>query len=160
MANASLNASFAVALFLLGCAAPNYVHDLRSLRLTPPTSTAPVASVPLGATDSSSAHLVQVRDAEPLHIHAHHDLVVVVKRGRGVLRLRDREVRVRAGDVLIIPRGVPHAFRNQSRAPALAIAIFSPPYDGKDMIPVPEGEVEGKTDSGVARQGGGGGEPL
>lgn len=142
MVNASPNACVVFLLCLVGCATQNFVHDVRSSPLTMSQTNAPIAAMQLATTDSSSMHLVQVRTAEPLHIHAHHDLVVVVKKGHGTLRLRDRVVPVRTGDALIIPRGVPHAFSNLSRVPALAIAIFSPPFDGKDMIPIQEGLIE------------------
>lgn len=160
MGNASLNPGCALALLVIGCASPNVVLHDAVHPFRPPTGTNSVVAVKLGTLDSCSVHLVQVRDAEPLHIHAHHDLVVVIKRGHGLLRLGEREMVVRPGDVLLIPRGVPHAFRNRASRPALAIATFNPPFDGKDFILVNSDARDPKKDSGVARQGGGGGEPL
>jgi mannose-6-phosphate isomerase-like protein (cupin superfamily) len=41
-----------------------------------------------------------------------------------------------AGDVFFIPRNTPHYFVNTSPEPAAAFVVFSPPFDGKDTVPV------------------------
>ena len=38
------------------------------------------------------------------------------------------------GSLLYVPRGAVHAFANQSGAPSVAYAIYTPPFDGKDRI--------------------------
>jgi len=40
------------------------------------------------------------------------------------------------GDIVHIPRGAPHYFVNTAAEPTVAFVIFSPPFDGKDNIPV------------------------
>jgi mannose-6-phosphate isomerase-like protein (cupin superfamily) len=93
--------------------------------------------ITLGATDTVSHHVVQIRHSEELHIHERHDLSAIVYRGAGTMRAGDSVFPVSAGDVLFIPRGVPHAFRNDGVAPAVAIVVFSPSFDGEDTIPWP-----------------------
>lgn len=88
--------------------------------------------------DSSSAHIVQVRKEEPLHIHQTHDAVVVILKGRGILTLAKRRLEVKPGAILSIPRGVPHSFVNQGPDPAVAFAVFMPAFDGKDRVLVKE----------------------
>lgn len=85
---------------------------------------------------SASHHLVQVRDREAPHQHAKHELTVVVVRGSGELALGRERQTMRVGDVVMIPRGVPHFFRNTGREPAVAFATFSPPLTGPDSVPV------------------------
>jgi mannose-6-phosphate isomerase-like protein (cupin superfamily) len=51
------------------------------------------------------------------------------------MRLRDEARPVGPGAILYVPRGTVHAFRNESREPAAAYAIYLPPFDGKDRIP-------------------------
>jgi mannose-6-phosphate isomerase-like protein (cupin superfamily) len=97
---------------------------------------AAVHAVELGRTASASHHLVQVRDAEPPHFHRTHDLTVTVLRGAGNVRVGERTVAVRAGDVVIIPRGVPHFFRNGGDGVAVALSVFTPPFDGADVVPI------------------------
>ena len=106
-----------------------------------------VASHPLGAgenlrsdeigrTRGATHHLVQIRGQETPHVHAEHDLVVTTLAGEGVLHVRDRAVPLRAGDVAVIPRGIPHWFRNSGTRPAVAVATFTPPLDAPDVVPV------------------------
>lgn len=39
-------------------------------------------------------------------------------------------------DVVFIPRAVVHYFVNTDSEPAVAFVVLSPPFDGKDTIPV------------------------
>ena len=86
----------------------------------------------LGTSAEVSHHLVQVRDAEPLHIHRNHDLTVFVYRGHGTMRVGEHRFEVKGGDILFVARGMPHAFQNRSMTPAVAIVAFTPAFDGKD----------------------------
>lgn len=97
-----------------------------------------VAVTDLARTPTSSVHLVQIRHQEPLHTHQHHDLVAVLLRGRGTLRLGAKTLTMREGSVVVIPSRVPHAFVNASRRPAAALVVFSPPFDGTDTVPASE----------------------
>jgi mannose-6-phosphate isomerase-like protein (cupin superfamily) len=93
-----------------------------------------IIPVTLAIGAHSSDHLVQVRDAEPLHLHAAHDLTVHLVRGQGELRLGDHEIPMAAGDTSFIPRGVPHSFKNTGTEPAALLTTFSPAFDGTDRL--------------------------
>ena len=81
----------------------------------------------------SSHHIVQINDAQESHIHANHDLTIVVKQGEGTLNLLDKVLPMSAGDVAFIPRGTVHWFLNDNKGrPAVAYVVFSPAFDGKD----------------------------
>ncbi len=90
----------------------------------------------LGRGKEISHHVVQVRDRESSHFHKEHDLTVVVLRGGGYLMFDKERVDLAAGDILFIPRGVAHYFVNTFPQPSVALAVFTPPFDGKDTIPV------------------------
>jgi quercetin dioxygenase-like cupin family protein len=90
----------------------------------------------LGKGEGVSHHVVQVRDREPVHLHKEHDLTVVVLKGQGYLMLDKKRIDLTKGDVLFIPRGAVHYFVNTYYKPSVALAAFSPPFDGKDTIPV------------------------
>jgi len=90
----------------------------------------------LGRTDALSYHLVQIRDREQPHIHATHDAVVTLLRGKGQLYVRGEPHEMRQGDVAIVPHGTPHNFVNTDSAPAAAFVTFAPPYDGTDQLPI------------------------
>jgi len=94
-----------------------------------------IAVAELGRTEASSLHIVHIRGREALHVHERHDLVALLHRGHGTLRVGSTTLHLREGSVVAIPRGVPHAFVNESRRPAAAVVVFSPPFDGADTIP-------------------------
>jgi quercetin dioxygenase-like cupin family protein len=89
-------------------------------------------------TETASYHVVQVRDREAPHRHVTHDLTVVLLRGRGTLVLAGRRIPVRAGDAYLVPRGTVHSFVNDGRERAVTLAVFTPPLDAPDTVPVAE----------------------
>ena len=95
----------------------------------------PLRADEVGRTASASYHIVQVVRGEEPHRHLVHDLTLVVLRGRGVLVIGSERFAVRAGDAAVIPRATPHALVNEERAPAVTLAIFSPPLDAPDRAP-------------------------
>jgi mannose-6-phosphate isomerase-like protein (cupin superfamily) len=94
----------------------------------------------LGRDAGTSHHLVRIRDREELHRHERHDLLVVMLRGHGTMRLGGGERPVGPGSILYVPRGAPHAFRNQAAEPAVAYLVYAPPFDGQDRVVVAEGD--------------------
>ena len=84
----------------------------------------------------ASVHLVQVRTGEKPHRHAMHDLSVTVLHGEGTLRLAGTTQLLHAGDVVVVPRGATHWFTRGGADVAVTLAIFSPPLDAPDTIPV------------------------
>jgi mannose-6-phosphate isomerase-like protein (cupin superfamily) len=96
----------------------------------------------IGRTQGASYHLVQVRDRERPHRHVLHDLTVVVLRGHGTFMRDGERVPLREGDAAAIPRGAPHWFANEGRAPSLALVIFAPPLDAPDVVPVVDSSME------------------
>jgi quercetin dioxygenase-like cupin family protein len=96
-------------------------------------------------TPAASYHVIQARGAESPHRHDTHDLTVHILSGTGVLVLARRRVPLRAGDVVLVARGVPHWFTPASGAPAVALAVFTPPLDAPDTVPV---DVDSAGDGG------------
>ena len=90
--------------------------------------------VELGRDTGTSHHLVAIRTAETPHRHDRHDLFVVVVRGHGKMRIGGEALPIGPGSVVYVPRGAVHAFTNESAAPAVSYAIYSPPFDGKDRV--------------------------
>jgi len=90
----------------------------------------------LGQGQGVSHHLVQVRDREKPHVHKIHDGTVVMVKGGGYLMMENRRIDMSAGDIVYIPRNAVHYFVNTASEPTVAFVVFSPPFDGKDTVPV------------------------
>jgi quercetin dioxygenase-like cupin family protein len=99
----------------------------------PPGENIKVAN--LGRSQSASQHVVQIRDREVPHVHKLHDATVTMLRGEGYLILGKKRINLKAGDIVHIPRGVPHYFVNTASQPTVALAVYSPAFDGKDTHP-------------------------
>ena len=90
----------------------------------------------LGRSASASQHVVQIRDREIPHVHKIHDVTITMMRGQGYLLMDRKQINLKAGDVVHIPRGAVHYYVNTGRAPSVALAVYAPAYDGKDTYPV------------------------
>ncbi|MEI6083624.1 MAG: cupin domain-containing protein [Verrucomicrobiota bacterium] len=142
MSNASL---LLLSLLFVGCAQTQPRHYWfadgkitsatieQTLREHPLAAGQNISLLNLGVADSVSHHLVQVRLAEPLHIHRTHDLTVWIYRGAGRMTIGTNLFSVAAGDVVFVPRATPHRFENAGQTPAVAIVVFSPSLTGKDF---------------------------
>ncbi len=62
----------------------------------------------------------------PLHIHPTQDEFIYVLEGIFDLHLGDAKRQARAGDLVRLPRGVPHAYYNNQALPARALFWVSP----------------------------------
>jgi mannose-6-phosphate isomerase-like protein (cupin superfamily) len=119
-----------------------YGQELRQLDLVKVVADNPlgpeenVKLINLGRGQGASHHVVQIRDREPSHMHTRHDGTVLIARGRGYLIMDKRRITLTAGDVVHIPRRVPHYYVNTDLNPTVALVIFAPPYDGKDNVAV------------------------
>lgn len=92
----------------------------------------------LAENELSSHHLVVIRKEEPLHIHKTHDVWAMVLQGEGSFRLREKTYGLRPGASFFVPRGTAHGARNGGEKPLAVFAILTPPFDGKDTVPVTE----------------------
>ncbi len=91
-----------------------------------------VAIRKLRNTVDASFQIVRLNTAEKPHVHATHDLTVFVLKGRALMHLAGQTIKVKAGDVIDIPRGVPHWVENKSKSGSEVFAVFTPAFDGRD----------------------------
>jgi mannose-6-phosphate isomerase-like protein (cupin superfamily) len=89
-------------------------------------------------TDAASYHVVRLLKAEKPHIHDRSDLSVFVLSGSVNMHLGARVIPVGPGQVIDVPKGVPHWAENASADPSFAYVVFAPAFDGKDRRPVDE----------------------
>jgi quercetin dioxygenase-like cupin family protein len=106
------------------------------LAANPMPEEANIHPVLVSRSAAMSRHLIRIRDREQPHVHAEHDLVVFIVRGKGVLHVDGAAQPVAEGSIAVIDRGIAHWFENTGPEPAAAFVVFSPPYDGADNVPV------------------------
>lgn len=63
----------------------------------------------------------------PPHIHHREDEAFFVLEGEITFLLGDKKVAAKPGSFIQGPRGVPHAFKNESNAPARMLILVTPP---------------------------------
>jgi quercetin dioxygenase-like cupin family protein len=80
----------------------------------------------LGSQTGVKQVLVLVRGHELPHTHPHSDLVISVLEGKGYVQLSQNKVSMAPGGIIVIPKGVCHAYHNISKEDSLLFATFSP----------------------------------
>jgi mannose-6-phosphate isomerase-like protein (cupin superfamily) len=69
----------------------------------------------------------------PKHLHADANEIQYILDGTGTVWLGDKEVPVKPGDLIIIPKGTPHGGAKSEGRPLKAIAIKTPPQAPADI---------------------------
>jgi len=76
---------------------------------------------------------VAVQDGSPpKHLHANANEIQFILEGTGTIWLGDKEVTVKPGDLVVIPKGTPHAGTKPNGRTIKAIAIKTPPQAPDD----------------------------
>jgi len=81
---------------------------------------------------------ISIQDGSPpKHLHAEANEIQYILEGKGTIWLGDKEVQVKPGDLIVIPKGTPHAGTKPDGRPFKAIAIKTPPQapDDTKMLP-------------------------
>lgn len=96
----------------------------------------PLKAAPqLSSQSGVQEYLVVVRSNEDPHIHPDGDLVINVLEGGGFLQLFPGKVEASAGDVIVVPKGVCHAYFNEADGDSVLLATFSP-INSKAACPI------------------------
>ncbi|MCI0340236.1 MAG: cupin domain-containing protein [Planctomycetales bacterium] len=110
--------------------------EIDSAATTHPPGDRPAGNVELSRGPRVSLHVVTVVSEVAPHVHRYSDETVFFWRGGGLMKIGNEMKEVRAGMVIHIPRGVPHSFRRTSPEPAIALAVYTPPFIAGDRHPV------------------------
>lgn len=87
---------------------------------------------------SADGVTISVQDGNvPRHLHPNTNEIQYILEGTGTVWLGDKEVQVKPGDLIVIPKGTPHAGTKPDSRPFKAIAIKTPPQapDDTKMLP-------------------------
>jgi len=101
----------------------------------------PLKAQELNSQAGVQEYLVVVREHEDPHIHPEGDLVISVLEGGGYVELSTGNADASAGNVVVVPKGVCHAYFNTAAGDSVLLATFSP-KNSKDSCPT-TGGVEG-----------------
>ena len=71
------------------------------------------------------------------HMHPNTNEIQYILEGTGTVWLGDKEVKVKPGDLVVIPKGTPHGGTKPDGKPFRAIAIKTPPQAPDDTKPLP-----------------------
>jgi mannose-6-phosphate isomerase-like protein (cupin superfamily) len=76
---------------------------------------------------------IAIQDGSPpKHLHSNSHEIQYILEGTGTIWLGDKEVTVKPGDLVIIPKGTPHAGTKPNGRTIKAIAIKTPPQAPDD----------------------------
>jgi mannose-6-phosphate isomerase-like protein (cupin superfamily) len=73
----------------------------------------------------------------PRHKHPNTNEFQYILEGTGTVWLGDKEVHVKPGDLIVIPKGTPHAGTKPEGRTFKAIAIKTPPQAPTDTVMLP-----------------------
>lgn len=77
---------------------------------------------------------IAIQDGSPpKHLHANAHEIQYILEGTGTIWLGDKEVTVKPGDLVIIPKGTPHAGTKPQGRTIKALAIKTPPQAPDDV---------------------------
>ncbi|HRH11844.1 MAG TPA: cupin domain-containing protein [Bacteroidia bacterium] len=82
---------------------------------------------------ASTFFIVIKKEVKP-HKHLEHSENVVVLEGEGNMKLGERELKIRKGDVVFIPKNTVHSVKSIGKEPLKVISVQAPFFDGKDRI--------------------------
>lgn len=91
---------------------------------------------PKSVCDSSFAFEANSEPGQfvPVHIHPTQDEFILVQEGELELKLDGNWTKAKAGDLVRMPRGVPHGYFNKSDKPVRALFWVSPAGKLKDLF--------------------------
>ena len=82
---------------------------------------------------SADGSTISVQDGNVVkHLHPNTNEIQYILEGTGTIWLGDKEVAVKPGDLIIIPKGTPHGGSKPDGRPFKAIAIKTPPQAADD----------------------------
>ncbi len=83
---------------------------------------------------NASMHLIQIRENAVLrpHYHRRHDKVIYVEKGTSIATVDGSRYVVKPGSMLQIPNRTVLTIHNTGDETFVAVAIYSPPFDGRD----------------------------
>jgi mannose-6-phosphate isomerase-like protein (cupin superfamily) len=82
----------------------------------------------------STSFCIIIKNEVKAHKHLHHSEHVVVQSGEGIMKMNDKEFRIKSGDVIFIPKNTAHSVIVKGKKPLKVLSIQSPFFNGDDRV--------------------------
>lgn len=106
--------------------------------LVTPAKLATVEGRDIGSDSLSSGNVIWIKTELKPHKHLTHSEHVYVIDGEAEMRLGDKTVKIKNGDIVFIPKGTVHAVKVTSKRPLKVLSVMAPHSDGTDRVFVNE----------------------
>lgn len=116
----------------------SFVFSQQSIQtdtLKPPASYENVYVRPIQQDSLQSVFVIWIKKEVKMHFHQEHTESVIILEGSATMLLGGKELEVKKGDYILIPKQTPHAVTKvHGRKPLKVLSIQAPYFDGKDRI--------------------------
>lgn len=102
--------------------------------ILPPANYDNIYVRPLFHDSLASGFVIFIKKEVKQHKHNAHTEQVVILDGEGSMKLGEKTIKVKKGDILFIPAGTPHSLIVTSKGPVKVLSTQSPYFDGKDRV--------------------------
>lgn len=82
----------------------------------------------------ASVFVIIIAKEVKLHKHALHSESVTILEGEAEMQLGNKQIKIKKGDVIFIPKNIPHAVKVTSSIPLKLVSVQAPYFDGSDRI--------------------------
>jgi mannose-6-phosphate isomerase-like protein (cupin superfamily) len=106
--------------------------------LVTPAKLATVEGRDIGSDSLSSGNVIWIKTELKAHKHLTHSEHVYVIDGEAEMRLGDKTVKIKNGDIIFVPKGTVHAVKVTSKRPLKVLSVQAPHSDGTDRVFVNE----------------------
>lgn len=122
------------AVLLLRCASSACAQHFAPSDLRCAEGDGAVHSTLLRSDSACTSYFLCIDRSVRAHLHRTHTEHVFVIAGEAEMMLGDSTRMVRAGDVIVIPPGTPHAAKVIGEGPLQVISVQAPYFDGTDRV--------------------------
>lgn len=103
-----------------------------------PEATENVFNKPLYSDSLASSFFIAIKKEVKPHLHLYHSEHVYFLQGSGEMKLGEKIISVKKGDVIFIPQNTVHSLKVTSNEMVKIISVQAPFFDGKDRVFVEE----------------------
>ncbi len=98
------------------------------------SKTGNVYNKPIFGDSLASSFCIVIKKEVKAHKHLKHSEHVMVLEGEGIMKLGDKIVNIKKGDIVFIPKNTVHSVKTTSKIPLKVISIQTPMFDGTDRV--------------------------